>query len=102
SIGSPGRNGRRRNLASRLNPARKGAPARRLMASFPSLPALWRVALAAALVVSGACALGCDDEAPAPAQPLAGSKPGTHRYIVHLKGAPPDATAYREALAKDP
>lgn len=52
----------------------------------------------AALVGVGACS---DEEAPV-VTPLAGSKPGTQRYLVHLQGAPPDAAAYHEALEEDP
>ncbi len=68
-----------------------------------SLP---RVLGATALVLSlGAGpfgAMGCSDDELPSIQPLAGSKAGTVRYVLHLAGDAPDASAYRAALKEDP
>lgn len=45
---------------------------------------------------------GCpEEEADAP-KPLEGAQPGSLRFVVYLKGDPPDLTEYRKALAENP
>lgn len=68
-------------------------------------PALRRTALAAlfAVLLGGPVGLSaCSDEEPVAVQPLEGSKAGTLRFIVHLQGPPPDASAYLAAVKDDP
>ena len=72
------------------------------MSAASAFRALGPLALACAVLQTPLVLSACSDDEPPPIQPLAGSKPGTVRYVVHLQGDPPDASAYREALAKDP
>src|SRR5690606_16764245 len=68
----------------------------------PLLRAFGQLALACAVLVAPLGLAACSEEEPPAVQPLAGSKPGTQRYVVHLTGEPPDASAYRAALKDDP
>lgn len=61
-----------------------------------------RLLLAVAAFAAPLALSACSDEEGPAVQPLAGSNQGMVRYVVHLKGDPPDASAYRAALAEDP
>jgi hypothetical protein len=72
------------------------------MSAATPLRALRQLALSCAVLAAPLALSACSDDEPPPVQPLAGSKAGTVRYVVHLKGEPPDASAYRAALKEDP
>ena len=68
-----------------------------------SLPrVLGATALSLSLLMGASVLSACSEDELPPIQPLAGSKPGSQRYVVHLQGPPPDASAYHEALKDDP
>lgn len=81
---------------------REPTPRRLRSAQLRAAPSI-RAAAAGGLLAAALLAAACDDEPVAPeAQPLAGSRPELERWVVHLKGEPPDPAPYREALEKSP
>jgi hypothetical protein len=65
--------------------------------------ALQRTCVFAGLLAAAMLALGgCSDDSGAIPQALGGSAPGLERYVVHLAGEPPDASAYNSSLLEDP